>query len=193
MADSAANDTAPGLRYASARGRWVLAATVLGSGIAALDATVVGIALPAIGRDFHAQVSSMQWVVDGYTLTLAGLLLLGGALGDSYGRRKVFVIGTVWFALASLIRGLAPDTGVLIAARALQGVGGALLTPGSLAILQASFKPDDRASAIGAWSGLGGIATAIGPFPGGYLIGALSWRLVFFINLPLAAAVVAIA
>jgi MFS family permease len=183
---------APGLAYKSATGRWVLAATVLGSGIAALDATVVGIALPAIGKDFHATVSSMQWVVDGYTLTLAGMLLLGGALGDSYGRRKVFVIGTLWFAVASLICGLAPGTGVLIAARALQGVGGALLTPGSLAILQASFNPDDRPRAIGAWSGLGGIATAVGPFLGGWLISAVSWRLVFYINLPLAAAVVAI-
>ena len=170
----------------------MLAATVLGSGIAALDATVVGIALPAIGKDFHAPVASMQWVVDGYTLTLAGLLLLGGALGDAYGRRKVFVIGTVWFALASLVCGLAPGTGFLIAARALQGVGAALLTPGSLAILQASFAPGDRAKAIGAWSGLGGVATAIGPFLGGYLISAVSWRLVFYINLPLAAAVIAI-
>jgi EmrB/QacA subfamily drug resistance transporter len=185
-------DTVPGLRYASRAGRWVLAGTVLGSGIAALDATVVGIALPAIGRDFHATVASMQWVVDGYTLPLAGLLLLGGALGDIQGRRKLFVIGTVWFALASLGCGLAPNTGFLIAARALQGVGAALLTPGSLAILQASFTPDDRSKAIGAWSGLGGVATAIGPFLGGWLIGAVSWRLVFFINLPIAAAVVAI-
>ncbi|HZZ55057.1 MAG TPA: MFS transporter, partial [Trebonia sp.] len=104
-------DAGPGLAYKSARGRWVLAATVLGSGIAALDATVVGIALPAIGKDFHASVSSLQWVVDGYTLTLAGMLLLGGALGDSYGRRKVFVIGTIWFAVASLICGLAPGIG----------------------------------------------------------------------------------
>ena len=188
-----ADDTAPGLRYGSRIGRWVLAGTVLGSGIAALDATVVGIALPAIGRDFHASVASLQWVVDGYTLPLAGLLLLGGVLGDVHGRRKVFVIGTVWFALASLACGLAPNVGFLIAARALQGVGAALLTPGSLAILQASFRPDDRSRAIGAWSGLGGVATAIGPFLGGYLIGAVSWRLVFFINLPLAAAVVAIA
>jgi EmrB/QacA subfamily drug resistance transporter len=170
----------------------VLAATVLGSGIAALDATVVGIALPAIGRSFHTSVSSMQWVVDGYTLPLAGLLLLGGALGDALGRRRLFLIGTVWFALASLACGLAPDVGVLIAARALQGVGAALLTPGSLAILQASFAPDDRPKAIGAWSGLGGVATAIGPFLGGWLIGAVSWRLVFFINLPIAAAVVVI-
>src|SRR5580700_3034217 len=186
-------DAAPGLSIKSARGRWVVTATVLGSGMAALDATVVGIALPAIGRDFHAGVSSVQWVVDAYTLTLAGLLLLGGTLGDSYGRRKLFVIGTVWFAIASLLCGLAPDVGVLIAARALQGVGGALLTPGSLAILQASFAQDDRSAAIGAWSGLGGVATAIGPFLGGYLISAVSWRLVFFINLPLAVAVVLIA
>ena len=186
-------DTTPGLRYASSTGRWVLAGTVLGSGIAALDATVVGIALPAIGRDFHATVTSLQWVVDGYTLPLAGLLLLGGALGDVYGRRKLFVIGTVWFALASLACGVAPNDGFLIGARALQGVGAALLTPGSLAILQASFAPDDRSRAIGAWSGLGGVATAIGPFLGGWLIGAVSWRLVFFINLPIAAVVVAIA
>jgi EmrB/QacA subfamily drug resistance transporter len=182
----------PGLRLKTARGRWVVAATVLGSGMAALDATVVGIALPAIGRDFHAGVGSVQWVVDGYTLTLAGLLLLGGKLGDSYGRRRMFVAGTVWFAVASLLCGLAPSVGLLIAARALQGVGGALLTPGSLAILQASFAEEDRGAAIGAWSGLGGVATAIGPFLGGYLIDAVSWRLVFFINLPLAALVVAI-
>ena len=194
MSDTAAPDTAagPALRLGNARGRWVIAATVLGSGMAALDATVVGIALPAIGRDFHAGVASLQWVIDAYTLTLAGLLLLGGTLGDSYGRRKVFAIGVVWFALASLLCGVAPTAGVLIAARALQGVGGALLTPGSLAILQASFAADDRSAAIGAWSGLGGVATAIGPFLGGWLIGAVSWRLVFFINLPLAVLVLAI-
>ena len=194
MSDTAAPDTAagPALRLGNARGRWVIAATVLGSGMAALDATVVGIALPAIGRDFHAGVASLQWVIDAYTLTLAGLLLLGGTLGDSYGRRKVFVIGVVWFAVASLLCGVAPTAGVLIAARALQGVGGALLTPGSLAILQASFAEDDRSAAIGAWSGLGGVATAIGPFLGGWLIGAVSWRLVFFINLPLAVLVLAI-
>jgi EmrB/QacA subfamily drug resistance transporter len=182
-----------GLRYGTGAGRWVLAAAVLGSGIAALDATVVGIALPAIAKNFHASVQSMQWVVDGYTLPLAGLLLLGGALGDVHGRRKMFVIGTVWFALASLGCGLAPSAGLLIAARALQGVGAALLTPGSLAILQASFAPGDRSKAIGAWSGLGGVATAAGPFIGGWLISAVSWRLVFFINLPVAAAVVVIA
>jgi EmrB/QacA subfamily drug resistance transporter len=171
----------------------VIAGTVLGSGIAAIDATVVGIALPVIGKDFHATVASLQWVVDGYTLTLAGLLLLGGGLGDTYGRKKIFMIGTVWFALASLACGLAPTEWFLIGARVLQGVGAALLTPGSLAILQASFSPDDRPKAIGAWSGLGGVATAIGPFLGGWLISAVSWRLVFFINLPVAVAVIAIA
>ena len=183
----------PGIRYASRVGRWVLAAMVLGSGIASLDATVVGIALPAIGRDFHVDVATLQWVVDAYTLSLAGLLLLGGTLGDRYGRRRVFVIGTIWFALASLLCGLAPDATTLILARALQGIGAALLTPGSLAILQASFVEEDRSKAIGAWSGLGGLATAIGPFVGGWLISAVSWRLVFFINLPVAAAVVAMA
>ena len=186
-------DAAPGLRYSSRQGRWVIAATVLGSGIAALDATVVGIALPAIARDFHASVASMQWVVDGYTLPLAGLLLLGGVLGDVHGRRKVFMIGIVWFALASLACGVAPSTGFLIGARAMQGAGAALLTPGSLSILQASFAADDRSKAIGAWSGLGGVATAAGPFLGGWLIGAVSWRLIFFINLPVAVAVLAIA
>ena len=191
-AASLGTPSSPGLRLSTARGRWVVAATVLGSGMAALDATVVGIALPAIGREFHAGVASLQWVVNAYTLTLAGLLLLGGTLGDSYGRRKMFVVGTVWFAVASLLCGIAPSVGVLIAARALQGVGGALLTPGSLAILQASFAEDDRMAAIGAWSGLGGVATAIGPFVGGWLISAVSWRLVFFINLPLAALVVAV-
>jgi EmrB/QacA subfamily drug resistance transporter len=183
----------PGLRYASRRGRWVVAATVLGSGIAALDATVVGIALPAIGRDFHVGEASLQWVVDAYTLSLAGLLLLGGTLGDRYGRRRIFTIGAVWFALASLGCGIAPNDLTLILARALQGVGAALLTPGSLAILQASFVEEDRSKAIGAWSGLGGLATAVGPFIGGWLISAVSWRLVFFINLPIVVAVVAIA
>src|SRR6476660_5009029 len=190
MTETAASP--PALHLSTARGRWVVAATVLGSGMAALDATVVGIALPAIGRDFHVGIASLQWVVNAYTLTLAGLLLLGGTLGDSYGRRKVFVIGVVWFALASLLCGVAPNIEVLIAARALQGVGGALLTPSSLAILQASFAEADRMAAIGAWSGLGGVATAIGPFLGGWLIDAVSWRLVFFINLPLAAVVIAI-
>jgi len=181
------------LELSSAPGRWVLAAAVLGSAVAAIDSTVVGIALPAIGRNFALPVSSLQWVVTSYLVALSGLLLVGGALGDRYGRRRIFVVGVAWFALSSLICALAPDAGVLIAGRALQGVGGALLTPGSLAILQASFTPDDRPRAIGAWSGLGGVATAIGPFAGGFLISAVSWRLIFLINLPLAALVVVIA
>jgi EmrB/QacA subfamily drug resistance transporter len=184
---------APELRYGSRVGYWVVAATVLGSGVAALDATVVGIAVPTMGREFSADVAGLQWVVTSYLLTLAALLLLGGALGDRYGRRKVFVIGVIWFAGASLLCGLAPNTVTLIAARALQGVGGALLVPGSLAILEASFVADDRSKAIGAWAGLGGVATAVGPFVGGYLIGAVSWRLIFYLNLPLTLAVVTIA
>ena len=186
-------DAAPGLHYGTTTARWVLTAAVLGSGVASLDATVVGIALPAIGREFSAGVDALQWVSNAYTLTLAGLLLLGGTLGDRYGRRRVFVIGVIWFAGASLLCGLAPSAFWLVIARALQGVGAALLTPGSLAILQASFVPGDRSRAIGAWSGFGGVAGALGPFLGGWLISAVSWRLVFLINLPVAVAVVLIA
>jgi len=181
------------LRYASAQGRWVLLATVLGSSMASIDATVVGIALPAIGHDFHASLSTLQWVVTAYTLTLAGLLLFAGALGDKYGRKRFFVIGVIWFAVASLLCAVAPDAPFLIAARAVQGIGAALLTPGSLAILEASFHPDDRGKAIGAWSGFAGVGTAVGPFLGGWLIQAVSWRLIFVINLPIAALVVAVA
>lgn len=181
------------LAYGTARARWVIAASVLGSGIATLDATVVGIALPAVGRTFHSGLGTLQWVVTGYSLTLAAFLLLGGSLGDRFGRRRVFSVGVVWFALASAACGLAPDASVLIVARIFQGVGGAMLTPASLAILQASFRPKDRPRAIGAWSGLGGLATAAGPLVGGYLIAAGSWRWVFFINVPIAVAVLAVA
>src|ERR1700755_258885 len=153
---AAALPASPALRLSTATGPWTVTANARGSRRPALDATVVGIALPAIGRDFHAGIASLQWVVNAYTLTLAGLLLLGGTLGDSYGRRKVFVIGVVWFAAASLLCGLAPTAGVLIAARALQGVGGALLVPGSLAILQDSFAEADRMAALRAWAGVGG-------------------------------------
>ncbi len=171
----------------------MLAATVLGSAMASIDATVVGIALPAIGRNFSASLTELQWVVTGYTLTLAGLLLFAGALGDRYGRRLTFLIGVAWFAVASALCGVAPDAPFLIAARAVQGVGAALLTPGSLAIIEASFAPGDRGKAIGAWSGFSGVGTAIGPFLGGWLIQAVSWRLIFVINLPIAALVLAIA
>ncbi|WP_436757529.1 MFS transporter [Streptosporangium sp. V21-05] len=181
------------IRFASAKGRWVLLTTVLGSGIALLDGTVVNVALPALGDDLGADMAGLQWTVNAYTLTLAGLILLGGSLGDRYGRRRIFLIGVVWFALASALCGLAPNVETLIAARALQGVGGALLTPGSLAIIQASFDSEDRPRAIGAWSGLGGVAAAVGPLLGGWLVETAGWRWVFLINLPLAALVVAVA
>jgi EmrB/QacA subfamily drug resistance transporter len=176
----------------TAQARWVLAATVLGSGIASLDATVVGVALPTIGRDLRTGVASLQWLVTAYTLTLAAFLLLGGALGDRLGRRRIFSIGVVWFAVASAACAAAPTAGSLIAARAVQGVGAALLTPGSLAILQASFRSEDRARAIGAWSGLGGLANAAGPLVGGELIAVSSWRWVFLINVPIAAVTLAL-
>jgi EmrB/QacA subfamily drug resistance transporter len=172
-------------------GRWVLVATVLGSAIVMIDGTVVNVALPHIGRDLGAGFGGLQWTVNAYTLTLAALILLGGSLGDHFGRRRVFLIGVIWFAAASLACGLAPNIGMLIAARALQGIGGALLTPGSLALISASFHGPDRAAAIGAWSGLGGLASAAGPFLGGLLV-EWSWRAVFLINLPLAVLVVAV-
>ncbi|HYB89309.1 MAG TPA: MFS transporter [Streptosporangiaceae bacterium] len=180
------------IRLAEPRGRWVLAAAVLGSSLAFLDSTVVNVALPTIGKELHTSLAGLQWIVTAYTLTLAALILLGGSLGDRLGRRRVFLIGVVWFALASLLCGLSPDIGVLIAARALQGIGGALLTPGSLAIIQATFLPDDRPRAIGAWSGLGGVGAAVGPFLGGWIVGSIGWRWIFLLNLPLAAAVVAV-
>jgi EmrB/QacA subfamily drug resistance transporter len=182
----------PGLAYRSARGRWVIAATVLGSGMAMLDSTVVNIALPDIGRTFHVGVATLQWVVTGYLLTLAAFLLIGGALGDRFGRRRIFSVGVAWFTLASVACGLAPGPEILVAARVAQGVGGALLTPASLALLQASFVEGDRSRAVGAWAGLGGVASAAGPLLGGYLIAAGSWRWVFFINLPLAIVVLAV-
>ncbi|MGA3219985.1 MAG: MFS transporter [Acidimicrobiales bacterium] len=180
-----------GLILRSARGRVALAATVAASAMASLDATVVNVALPRIGRDLHAGVSSLQWALTAYLLALSSFILLGGALGDRLGRRKVFVAGTVWFAASSALCGEARDIGALIAARALQGVGAALLTPGSLAILQASFRQSDRAAAVGAWSGLGAVAGAIGPFAGGGLVDGPGWRWVFFINVPVAVVAVA--
>ncbi len=182
-----------GLRLSGPAGRGTLLATVLGSGLVFIDGTVVGIALPAIADDLGATTAGLQWTVNGYALTLAALLLLGGSLGDRFGRRRIFLLGTVAFAVASLLCALAPSAGTLVAARALQGVGGALLTPGSLAILQSTFTHDDRARAIGAWSGLSGAAGAVAPFLGGWLVEAFGWRWVFGINLPLAALVVVVA
>src|SRR5947208_4347348 len=182
-----------GVTFKSAAGRWILAVAVLGSGMAFLDGTVVNVALPKIGEDLDASTSALQWILNGYLLTLASLILLGGSLGDRYGRRRIFVIGVAVFTVASLLCAIAPTAELLIFARLLQGIGGALLTPGSLAMIESSFRPGDRARAIGAWSGLGGVATALGPLLGGYLVGAVSWRAIFLINLPLGIFVVAMA
>jgi EmrB/QacA subfamily drug resistance transporter len=180
------------LAFKSSAGRWVLAVAVLGSGMAFLDGTVVNVALPTIGEDLNAQTSSLQWILNGYQLTLASLILLGGTLGDRLGRRRIFVAGVLLFTAASLLCALSPTVEVLIAARVVQGVGGALLTPGSLAMIESSFRPSDRPRAIGAWSGLTGVSTAIGPLIGGWLISAFSWRAIFLINLPIGALVVAL-
>ncbi len=176
-----------GIAYGTGPGRWVLAIAVLGSGIVFLDGTVVNVALPSIGEDLDAETSSLQWILNGYMLTLASLILLGGSLGDRYGRRRIFVFGVGWFTAASLLCAVAPSANALVAARLLQGVGGALLTPGSLAMIESSFRPGDRARAIGAWSGLGGVATALGPLLGGWLVEAVSWRAIFLINVPIGA------
>lgn len=176
--------------WGSAQARGVLVATILGSGMAMLDGTIVNVALPRMGAELGASVAGLQWILDGYLLALASLILVSGSLGDRYGRRHVFIIGVLWFGVASVLSGLAVSTGMLVATRILQGVGGALLTPGSLAILETAFARDDRARAIGAWSGLGGIATAIGPLVGGVLVQVWSWRLAFLINVPIALACV---
>ena len=172
---------------------WILAATILGSSMAFIDGTVVNVALPALQRELNANLVDVQWVIEAYALFLAALLLVGGAAGDRFGRRRVFLIGVALFALSSVWCGVAGSVRELILARALQGIGGALLVPGSLAIISASFAEDDRGRAIGTWSGATAITAAIGPVLGGWLIDHLSWRAVFFINLPLAIVVIAIA
>jgi EmrB/QacA subfamily drug resistance transporter len=182
-----------GMSYSSAAGRWLLAVTVLGSGMAFLDSTVVNVALPHIGKALHAPTSTLQWVLDGYLLTLASLILLGGSLGDRYGRRRVFTLGVALFTLASLLCALSSNSQQLIAARLVQGVGGALLTPGSLALIESCFRIEERSRAIGAWSGLSGVTTALGPLLGGYLVAAISWQAIFLINVPIGVVVIAMA
>ena len=182
-----------GVAYKSAAGRWVLAVAILGSGMAFLDGTIVNVALPAIGEDLDASTSALQWVLNGYLLALASLILLGGSLGDRYGRRRIFVVGVGLFTAASLLCAIAPSAEWLIAARVVQGIGGALLTPGSLAMIETTFRGEDRPRAIGAWSGMTGVAAAIGPLVGGALIAAVSWRAAFLINLPVGLLVIAIA
>src|SRR5438132_372292 len=177
-------------RCGKAQGRWTLAATILGSSMAFIDGTVVNVALPALQTNLQATVTDVQWVIEAYTLFLAALLLFGGSLGDRYGRKKIYAIGILVFALASVWCGLAPNIQQLILARAVQGVGGALLVPGSLAIISATFSEKDRGEAIGTWSGATAITTALGPLLGGWLIQHVSWRAVFFLNVPLALAVV---
>ncbi|MGW3999353.1 MFS transporter [Amycolatopsis sp. NPDC004772] len=188
---TATEDT--GIRWGTGAARGLLATTILGSGMAMLDGTIVNVALPRIGAELNASVAGLQWILDGYMLALAALILVAGSLGDRYGRRRMYLVGVIWFGVASGLCAAAQSTEMLVATRILQGIGGALLTPGSLAILQASFAHDARARAIGAWSGLGGIAAAAGPLLGGFLVQVWSWRLAFLINVPIAVAVVLMA
>ena len=181
------------MKLASAQGRWLVAAMVLASGMAFLDGSIVSLALPAIDRDLDAGLVGLQWTVNAYTLTLAALILVAGSMGDRLGRRRIFLVGVVWFAVASILCAAAPSIEVLVTARGLQGIGGALLTPGSLAIISASIDPADRGRAIGIWAGLAGVTTAIGPLVGGWLVDTVGWRWVFWMNIPLAIGVVVIA
>ncbi len=174
------------------QGMWVLAATIVGSSMAFIDSTVVNVAVPALQSGFGASVVGVQWVVESYGLTLAALILVGGSMGDLFGRRRMFLTGVTVFAAASAYCGLAPTIQHLIVARAVQGVGAAFLVPGSLALISASFDESERGRAIGTWSGSTAITTAIGPVLGGWLIQHLSWRWAFFINVPLAAAVIVV-
>src|SRR5215472_9169983 len=174
------------------RGRWILAATILASSMAFIDGTVVNVALPSLQTNLNATIADVQWVIEAYSLLLSALLLVGGSLGDHYGRRRVFLIGVAVFAMASTWCGFAPNIHQLILARAVQGLGAALLVPGSLAIISSSFPENERGRAIGTWSGFSAITTAIGPVIGGWLIEHVSWRAVFFINVPIALLIILI-
>src|SRR6266568_1244836 len=176
----------------SVSGLWVLVATILGSSMAFIDSSVVNVALPVLQENLNATSADVQWVVEAYLLLLASLVLLGGTLGDHFGRRRIFATGIAIFSLASVWCGLSPTIGSLILARAVQGVGAALLVPGSLAIISASFSPDRRGRAIGTWSGFTSITSAIGPIVGGALVQYASWRWVFFLNVPLAVIILVI-
>ena len=169
--------------------RWTLAATILGSSMTFVDATVVNVALPALQADLHATITDVQWVIEAYALFLGALILVGGAMGDQFGRKRVFLSGVMFFTAASILCGVAASPRALIVARALQGIGAAFLVPGSLAIISATFGDADRGRAIGAWSGFSAITAAIGPVSGGWLIEHVGWRAVFFLNVPLAAVV----
>jgi len=173
-------------------GRWILAATILASSMAFIDGTVVNVALPFLQTNLNATAIGIQWVVEAYLLFLSALLLVGGTLGDRYGRRRIFNAGVVIFAIASALCGIATNIEQLIVARAVQGIGGALLVPGSLALISSNFNEKERGKAIGTWSGFSAITTAIGPVLGGWLVEHWSWRAAFFLNLPLAFAVLAI-
>src|SRR5256714_4274067 len=170
----------------SPRGRGILAATVLASGMAFLDGTVVNVALPTLARELGASLSGLQWIVDAYLLTLSAFILLGGTLGDVIGRSRVFLAGTLAFGATSALCGVAGTLAMLCWARALQGVAAALLVPSSLAILKSSIRAEDQDAAVGAWTGLSGVMTAVGPLAGGWLVETLSWRPILFPNLPLA-------
>src|SRR6202790_5621098 len=181
-----------GVPCAAQAGRWILAATILGSSLAFIDSTVVNVALPALQANLHATVVGVQWVVESYGLFLGALILVGGSLGDLFGRRLMFLGGVTIFAASSIACGFASNIQQLVIARSVQGVGAAFLVPGSLSIISACFDETTRGQAIGTWSGFTAITTAVGPVLGGWLIEHASWRWAFFINIPLAAAVIAI-
>src|SRR5438034_6657076 len=165
---------------------WTLAATILGSSMTFIDATVVNVALPALQVDLHATITDVQWVIEAYALFLGALILVGGSMGDQFGRKRVFLFGVIFFTTASIFCGTATRPATLVIGRALQGIGAAFLVPGSLAIISATFDEAERGRAIGTWSGFSAVTAASGPVVGGWLIEHVHWRAVFFLNLPLA-------